>query len=337
MSQDRRPWSMARIGAAVARRLRGPYESLNRIEHRTETLAGQVEELKSSVAKLESSQSHSQILAARLHDDLRDALRALAANEPQSRRSLQVVREAPDYQRAWDEDAPLVSVTVATLGRSELISRSLPSILGQSYRELEVIVAADGAPAGTEAAIAELGDPRVRYLDLGPRQTWSDDPVKLWLVGATRPRNASVRAARGRWIVEFDDDDAMRPGCLEALIDLARRTDAEAVYGQVRQQAADDPIDLCAFPPRLGRFSWAAGMYHAGLRFFGRELLAADLGLPGDWWLAERMLRAGVRFAMRDEVLCDAYASDRALNALEHGRVPWSEDERQAQGDLSSD
>ncbi|HEY8083723.1 MAG TPA: glycosyltransferase family 2 protein [Solirubrobacterales bacterium] len=321
---------MARIGAAVARRLRGPYESLDRIE-------GQVNELKSGVAKLESSQWHSQILASRLHDDLRDALRALAANEPQNRRSLQAVREGSDYQQAWDEDAPLISVTVATLGRPELISRSLPSILGQSYGKLEVIVAADGATAETESAVAELGDPRVRYLDLGPRQTWTDDPVKLWLVGATRARNASVSAARGHWIVEFDDDDAMRPDCLEVLIDLARRTKAEAVYGQVRQHAADDPVDLCAFPPRFGRFSWAAGMYHGGLRFFGRELLAADLGLPGDWWLAERMLRAGVRFAMRDEVLCDAYASDRARNALEHGRIPWVGDERQAQGDLPSD
>ena len=179
---------MARLGAAVARRLRGPYESLDRIE----SLAGQVEELKLGIARLESSQLQSQILASRLHDDLRDALRALAANEPQNRSSLQAVREVPYYQRAWDEDAPLISVTVATLGRPELISRSLPSILGQSYGELEVIVAADGAPAGTEAAVAGLGDPRVQYLDLGPRQTWTDDPVKLWLVGATRARNASV-------------------------------------------------------------------------------------------------------------------------------------------------
>ena len=70
-------------------------------------------------------------------------------------------------------------------------------------------------------------------------------------------------------------------------------------------------------------------MYHAELRFFGRELLAADLGLPGDWWLAERMLRAGVRFAMRDEVLCDAYASDRGRKALERGRIPWAEEEQQ--------
>jgi hypothetical protein len=128
-------------------------------------------------------------------------------------------------------------------------------------------------------------------------------------------------------MVEFDDDDAMRPECVESLLDLARASGAEAVYGQVRQHnTGGEPRDFCAFPPRITRFSWAAGMFHAGLSFFGRDLLAADLGLPGDWWLAERMLRAGVRFAMRDEVLCDAYASDFGPKALEQGRIPWSAD-----------
>ncbi len=288
----------------MARRLRGPYAGIDRIEQRLEALAGEVEQLRS---------------------DLGQTLRALAANESENRRLLQEIRDGDDYRRAWADAEPLVSVTVATTGRPELISRSLPSILAQSHTKLEVIVAADGAPPEAESAVAELGDPRIRYLDLGSRQAWTDDPVRLWLVGATRPRNAAVRAARGSWIVEFDDDDAMRPNCVEALLELARRTEAEAVYGQVRQHAGGDPKGFCAYPPRLGRFSWAAGMYHAGLRFFGRELLAADLGLPGDWWLAERMLRAGVRFAMRDEVLCDAYASDRERNALERGRVPWSQ------------
>lgn len=327
MSEPRRPWSAARIRAAIARRLRGPYAGLDRIERRVEVLGGQVEALEAQLAALASARMNDQRSASRLRDDLRDSLRALAADEAQNRGSLEAVREEADYRRAWTDDRPLISVTVATLGRPELISRSLPSILGQSYDELEVIVAADGASPETEAAVGALGDPRIKYLDMGPRQTWTDDPVKLWMVGATRARNASVAAARGRWIVEFDDDDAMRPECLEALIDLARRTDAEAVYGQVRQHASDTPVDICTFPPRPGRFCWVGGMYHAGLRFFGRELLAADLGLPGDWWLAERMLRAGVRFAMRDEVLCDAYASDRFGKAIEHGRFPWADDE----------
>jgi Glycosyl transferase family 2 len=303
MSQARRSLGLPRLGAALRRRLRGPYSSLERIEGRVEELEGRQEAL---------------------NEDLRHALQALAANETENRRLLEGVRDGAEYERAWTEGKPLVSVTVATLGRPELITRSLPSILTQTHDELEVVVAGDGAPPETESAVAELDDPRIRYLDLGPRQAWTDDPAKLWLVGATRPRNASVRAARGRWIVEFDDDDAMRPGCIEALLELARRTEAEAVYGQVRQHTGGAPRDFCVYPPRLGRFSWAGGMYHAGLRFFGRELLAANLGLPGDWWLAERMLRAGVRFAMRDEVLCDAYASDRERTALDRGRIPWS-------------
>ena len=264
----------------------------------------------------------------RLRDDLRHALRALAANESGNRRALEAAREGPGYREAWTEERPLVTVTVATVGRPELISRSLPSILAQTHAELEVIVAADGAPAGTEEAVAALGDARIRYLDLGPRQPWTDDPVRLWLVGSTRARNAATREARGRWIVEFDDDDAMRPACVESLLELARGSGAEAVYGQVRQHAGGEEVDFCAFPPRLSRFSWAGGMYHGALRFFGRELLAADLGLPGDWWLAERMLRAGVRFAMREEVLCDAYASEVGPAALEAGRIPWSADDR---------
>ena len=321
MSPARGSWGIARTRAAIARRLHGPYPGLEQLEQRLEALTSRVEELQ----ELRAAQLSEMSASLWLRDDLRHTMRALAANEAQNRAALREAREDDGYRRAWADDRPLISVTVATLGRPELISRSLPSILGQSYGELEVVVGGDDAPPETESAVAELGDPRVRYLDLGPRQTWTDDPVRLWLVGATRARNACVREARGRWVVEFDDDDAMRPGCLEALLDLARRSDAEAVYGQVRQHLGDHPRELCVFPPRLHHFCWAGAMYHAGLRFFGRELLAADLGLPGDWWLAERMLRAGVRFAMRDEVLCDVYASDRGPRALERGRIPWSE------------
>jgi hypothetical protein len=44
-----------------------------------------------------------------------------------------------------------------------------------------------------------------------------------------------------------------------------------------------------------------------GLRFFERELVAAALGLPGDWFLLDRMLRAGVRFGYVEELVFDYY------------------------------
>jgi len=243
---------------------------------------------------------------------LQEGLRALAANEVGNRARLEALRGDPDYELAWTESRPMISVTVATIGRPELTELALPSILGQSYGELEVIVAGDGAGDGTEDAVRALGDDRLRYLDLGPRVLWTDDLRKQWLVGATRARNAAMSAAGGRWVVCFDDDDAMRPRCLELLLELARAQRAEAPYGQVAAHREDAVNEFCSYPPREHRFSWAGGMYHAGLRFFERELLAADLDLPGDWWLAERMLRAGVRFAMREEVLSDIYPSGRA-------------------------
>lgn len=317
--------SAGRIRAGIGRRLRGPYAGIDRIEQRLDAFGRELDSMRADLGAIQVELEGSRTDRDELRADLAGALRALAAEEPRNRRRLEALRKGKKYAGPWSRERPLVSVTVATLGRPEVTTRSLPSILAQTYENIEVIVAGDGAPSETASAVAALADPRVRYLDLGPRQSWTDDPARLWLVGATRPRNAAVSAATGHWIVEFDDDDALRPNCIEALLELARETRAEAVYGQVRQHAGKEVTDFCVFPPRLGQFSWAAGMYHRGLRFFGRQALAADLGLPGDWWLAERMLRAGVRFAMRDEVFCDAYASERERVAREDGRIPWAD------------
>ena len=310
MSRPRRP-SGARIRDVIGRRVRGPYAAIGRIEERLAQLDVRIERVQEL-----------------LRDEVRHALMGLAADEAENRRRLSAVRRDQDYEAAWNERQPLVSVTVATLGRAELFTRSLPSILAQSHGELEVIVVGDGAGEETGAKVEAIGDPRVRYRDLGPRQPWTDDPGRLWLAGATRARNAAVGEARGRWIVEFDDDDAMRPRCIESLLTLARETRAEAVYGRLLIHEGGGEREIGEFPPRHSQFSWAAGMYHFGLCFFERQLIAADLGIPGDWWLAERMLRAGVRFAMLGEVLCDVYGSPRKAAALEAGPLPWAEDRR---------
>jgi hypothetical protein len=314
MSEPRRT-TMGRIRDAIGRRVHGPYAGIGRIEERIERIEERTGALDGYIQRLERL----------LRSDVRQALLALAAGEAENRRRLDGMRLDPEYDAAWSETRPLVSVTVATLGRPELVDRALPSILAQSYGELEVIVVGDGAGPQIERQVAALGDARVRFIDLGPRQPWTDDPGRLWLTGATRARNAAVAQTRGRWVVEFDDDDAMRAECLESLLSLARESRAEAAYGQILLHRGGSELGIGSFPPRLGQFSWAAGMYHAGLRFFQRELVAADLGIPGDWWLAERMLRAGVRFAMREEVLCDVYGSARREAALESG-LPWVED-----------
>ena len=167
MSEPRPPWGIARVRAALRRRRHGPYPALARIEEQLGALAGRLAEIETRVVGIEPRLEG---LASMGVDrgDLAHALRALAAGETENRRWLAGLRESAEYERAWTEARPLVSVTVATLGRPELTSRALPSILAQSHGKLEAIVASDGAPPGTEASVTGLGDERLRYLDLGP-------------------------------------------------------------------------------------------------------------------------------------------------------------------------
>jgi glycosyltransferase involved in cell wall biosynthesis len=246
-----------------------------------------------------------------LTDELHPMLHALVAEDAENRRRLHRLRESPCYEAAFDDPEPLVTVTVATRNRAELLrTRSLPSILGQSHSDLEVIVVGDHEGPEAAEAIASLDDQRVTYRNLTQRTVASDDPQRHWLVGATMTRNEANRTATGRWLVPFDDDDAMRPGHIETLLDRAREGRLEVCYGGFRMHRPDGSSeDYGAFPPRRHQFAWPGAIEHAGLRFFERELVSAALGTPGDWFLLERMLRAGVRFGHVDRLVFDYYPS----------------------------
>jgi hypothetical protein len=305
--------SGGRLIAALQRRLRGPYRSLGALDARLHDVQGQLTAMRATQDETHRLAGESHAL---LDDELRSILRALVAEEPHNRRQLHALRAQERYEEAWSQPRPLVSVTVATRDRTELlITRSLPSILNQTHRELEVVVVGDHAGPATADAIAALGDPRIVYRNLTQHLRFTEDPRRHWLVAATMARNEAMRLARGSWVMAFDDDDALHPECIEQLLVHARATGAEAVYGRVEVRLADRPsFTLGAFPPQRGDFTWAAAIYHAGLRFFERELIGADMDMPGDWYLASRMLRAGVRFAMVDASLADIHPS--AMNVI---------------------
>ena len=123
-------------------------------------------------------------------------------------------------------------------------------------------------------------------------------------------RNEATRQARGRWLLHFDDDDHLRPHAIASLLELARERRAEVAYGGFEALYPDGRRTLrIGFPPEWGRFAWPAALMHGGLRFFERELVAAHLGIPGDVFKLERMLRVGVRFAMLEEAVLDYFPS----------------------------
>ncbi|MCO8275875.1 glycosyltransferase [Actinoplanes sp. TRM 88003] len=102
-----------------------------------------------------------------------------------------------------------VSVVIPTCNRPELATRAVRSALGQSHRDLEVIVVIDGPDDDTVAALNEIGDERLRVLVLPERGK------------APNARNQGVAIAEGRYVALLDDDDEWMPDKIERQLELA--------------------------------------------------------------------------------------------------------------------
>jgi hypothetical protein len=303
---------------AVTGRLDALHNRANDLEARLETLDGRFAELISLVDELRQlaagvTRVAEDASAARNAIELRvePALRAIVDEEANNRRRLFELRGTPAYKEAYSDPDPLVSITVATVGREDLlVKRALPSLLSQTHTNLEVLVVGDATAPELEQAVTALQDPRVHFANLSQRIVAHSAPDRHRLVGSTMARNEATRRARGLWLLHFDDDDQLRPDSIASLLELAREQRVEVAYGGFEQHYPDGhQTRHVSFPPQAGHFAWPGALMHGGLRFFERELVAAHMELPGDIYMLERMLRVGVRFAMLDRVVLDYFPS----------------------------
>lgn len=92
---------------------------------------------------------------------------------------------------------PLVSCIVPVHNAAEYLAEALDSVLGQTHRAIEVIVADDGSTDGTRA-IAQRHGSGVR---------WVSQPT----AGPAATRNLGLRASRGELVAFLDADDRWHP------------------------------------------------------------------------------------------------------------------------------
>ena len=277
------------------------------------TLMARVEGLERQVELLALALQRSGSEVQQQLEAMLEVLTVVHDEDHASRRRLRALRTTPEYAEAFEAEAPLVSVVIATLNRPQLLcERALHSALEQTHPEIEVIVVGDAAGPATERAVAAVGDPRVRFIDLPYRGPYPDPPTRRWYVAGSVPFNAGVAAARGRWIAPLGDDDAFDPGHVSRLLERARADRLEFVYGLIRMVMPDGREETRGeFPPRLGQVNLQSAIYHAGLRFMELEVGHAWFGIPNDWGLVRRMMRAGVSMGMVDEVSVTYWPSIR--------------------------
>jgi glycosyltransferase involved in cell wall biosynthesis len=107
-----------------------------------------------------------------------------------------------------------------TYNHARYLAATLESVLAQSWRPLEIVVADDASTDETPAVLAAYAN-RVRSVRLERN-----------CGGPARPRNAAIALSRGELIAIFDSDDLMIAGNLDRKVDFLRRfADIPLVFG----------------------------------------------------------------------------------------------------------
>jgi succinoglycan biosynthesis protein ExoO len=119
---------------------------------------------------------------------------------------------------------PKVSVIIPAYNAAASLPGALASVLSQSLRDIEVIVADDGSSDDTAevAAAVAAAEPRVRLLRADRNR------------GAAAARNRAMAAARGDWLALLDADDAFTPDRLCRLVALGEARGADVVADNLR-------------------------------------------------------------------------------------------------------
>ena len=109
---------------------------------------------------------------------------------------------------------PKISVIVPVYRGEKYLREYIESILGQTFKDFELLLFDDGSPDRSGEICDEYArkDGRIRVIHKENEG-----------INATRRRG--VHEAKSEWIAFCDDDDTMEPYALQSLYDLSSNTD----------------------------------------------------------------------------------------------------------------
>lgn len=121
---------------------------------------------------------------------------------------------------------PTVSVIIPTYNTAKYIGHTIDSVLGQNYKDYEIIVVDDGSTDNTKEVLKPYME-QIRYL----YQKNS---------GRAGARNTGIKAARGRYVAFLDSDDLWTPGKLAKQVDIMDDNEnIDFLFGD-KQRFSDD-------------------------------------------------------------------------------------------------
>lgn len=102
---------------------------------------------------------------------------------------------------------PLISIVVPLYNKERYVSKTLQSVLSQSYSDSEILVINDGSTDQSLQSVQELHSDKIRIFSKPNR-------------GSASARNLGIHHARGQWIMILDADDTLEPDILLHFVNL---------------------------------------------------------------------------------------------------------------------
>jgi glycosyltransferase involved in cell wall biosynthesis len=152
-----------------------------------------------------------------------------------------------------DGPRPVVSIVMPTFRRAHHLRDSIGSLLRQTFTDLELIVHDDASPDDTQAVVASIADPRVRYFRNARNLRM---PANL---------NAGLSHTRGRFVLVCHDHDLYEPDLVERMVS-ALSADGGIAYVHAGLEVIDESgvptgrMHVANYAARSDGLAWARYM-----------------------------------------------------------------------------
>lgn len=195
------------------------------------------------------------------------------------------VKKSQAYLHIFEKPDPLVTICIGTYNRGEILtSRGLPSVLAQTYENIEVIVVGDCCTDDTSERINALGDKRVSFVNLESRGDYPAEERLRWLVAGTKPINFSLESAKGDFITHLDDDDRFPLDRIEKMVRFAQKNKADFIWHPFYKEKDNGKWRLVkAKEFSSGNVTTSSVFYHNWLKCIPWDPDAWRFYEAGDW------------------------------------------------------
>ncbi|MGO3366257.1 glycosyltransferase [Agrococcus casei] len=206
------------------------------------------------------------------------------------------IRNTTAIPHAASGPAPLVTISIVTHNRAELLREAIWSVLAQTVQDFEIVIVDDGSTDDTAEVVASFNDPRIRYF-------FQEQ------AGIASARNRATAESRGTYTAVLDDDDLAHPQRLEWQLEALDGGAAGSVgsFVNFNDESGDMHLITSQIPTLAavaekggapGHGTWLVRTDHLR-RFRYDENLTS--GVDNDLML--RMVRSGLRFVHSGKAL----------------------------------